>query len=169
VLLLDEATSALDPNAEKIVQQALDNVSENRTTVVIAHKLSTVRNADNIAVMSNGSVIEQGTHDKLIERDGAYARLVKAQDLGHGKPEDQMEVDEGDGGKPALTRTQTQVASVYGAEGAESKPKDMPNYDLIRCIVIILWEQRHLWNWFAILAIASVAGGKYPGSFDYRR
>ncbi|KAF2650811.1 multidrug resistance protein 1, 2, 3 [Lophiostoma macrostomum CBS 122681] len=163
VLLLDEATSALDPKAEKIVQQALDNVSENRTTIVIAHKLSTVRNADNIAVMAAGSIIEQGTHDKLIEADGAYARLVKAQDLGHGKSEDQTNEDEEDGGKPALIRTQTQVASVYGAESAGSKPKDMPNYNLLKCIIMIFWEQRHLWNWFIILAIASVAGGlTYP-------
>jgi ATP-binding cassette subfamily B (MDR/TAP) protein 1 len=72
VLLLDEATSALDPKAEKIVQQALDRVSKHRTTIVIAHKLSTIRNADNIAVMANGVVLEQGTHDKLLEVNGAY-------------------------------------------------------------------------------------------------
>lgn len=72
VLLLDEATSALDPKAERIVQQALDRVSKNRTTIVIAHKLSTIRNADNIAVMANGSVVEQGTHEKLLELNGAY-------------------------------------------------------------------------------------------------
>lgn len=72
VLLLDEATSALDPKAEKIVQQALDQVSINRTTIVIAHKLSTVRNADNIAVISDGVVVEQGTHNALLDRNGAY-------------------------------------------------------------------------------------------------
>jgi ATP-binding cassette subfamily B (MDR/TAP) protein 1 len=72
VLLLDEATSALDPNAEKIVQQALDRVSKDRTTIVIAHKLSTIRNADNIAVMADGAIIEQGTHDDLLARNGAY-------------------------------------------------------------------------------------------------
>lgn len=75
VLLLDEATSALDPKAERIVQQALDRVSRNRTTIVIAHKLSTIRNADNIAVLSNGSVVEQGTHEKLLELKGAYGML----------------------------------------------------------------------------------------------
>ncbi len=74
VLLLDEATSALDPKAEKIVQQALDRVSANRTTIVIAHKLSTIRNADNIGVMSDGIIIEQGTHDDLIERGEAYGK-----------------------------------------------------------------------------------------------
>lgn len=74
VLLLDEATSALDPKAEKIVQQALDRVSQDRTTITIAHKLSTVTNADNIAVMADGAVIEQGTHDELLACDGAYGK-----------------------------------------------------------------------------------------------
>jgi ATP-binding cassette subfamily B (MDR/TAP) protein 1 len=74
VLLLDEATSALDPNAEKIVQQALNRVSRDRTTIIIAHKLSTIRDADNIAVIADGVVIEQGTHNVLLDRDGAYGK-----------------------------------------------------------------------------------------------
>jgi ATP-binding cassette subfamily B (MDR/TAP) protein 1 len=74
VLLLDEATSALDPKAEKIVQQALDRVSKNRTTIVIAHKLSTIRTAENIAVIANGAVIEQGAHEELLKLDGAYCK-----------------------------------------------------------------------------------------------
>ncbi|KAJ4986221.1 multidrug/pheromone exporter [Stagonosporopsis vannaccii] len=81
ILLLDEATSALDPNAEIIVQKALDCASQNRTTIVIAHKLSTISNADNIVVMSKGEIAEQGTHAELLNRGGIYARLVKAQSL----------------------------------------------------------------------------------------
>lgn len=81
VLLLDEATSALDPHAEGIVQKALDNVSKDRTTIVIAHKLATIREADNIVVMAKGQILEQGTHSSLLEANGAYARLVQAQTL----------------------------------------------------------------------------------------
>ncbi|KAM5474845.1 putative ABC-type xenobiotic transporter [Microsporum ferrugineum] len=81
VLLLDEATSALDPKAEKIVQSALENISVGRTTIIIAHKLSTVQKADNIAVMSAGRIIEQGTHHELLASGGAYARPVRTQDL----------------------------------------------------------------------------------------
>lgn len=81
VLLLDEATSALDPHAEGIVQKALDNVSRHRTTIVIAHKLATIRDADNIVVMAKGRIVEQGTHDGLLAMGGAYSRLVRAQDI----------------------------------------------------------------------------------------
>ncbi|KAH8204908.1 hypothetical protein TruAng_000947 [Truncatella angustata] len=81
VLLLDEATSALDPHAEEIVQKALDNAAKDRTTIVIAHKLATIRNADNIVVMKNGRIVEQGPHAALLAANGAYSRLVHAQDL----------------------------------------------------------------------------------------
>lgn len=81
VLLLDEATSALDPHAEGIVQKALDNVSKDRTTIVIAHKLATIREADNIVVMAKGRILEQGTHSSLLAANGAYTRLVQAQTL----------------------------------------------------------------------------------------
>ncbi|KAF2258210.1 multidrug resistance protein 1 [Lojkania enalia] len=158
VLLLDEATSALDPKAEKIVQQALDNVSENRTTIVIAHKLSTVRNADNIAVMSDGIVVEQGTHNKLIKTNGAYARLVRAQDLG-GASEEGSEADHTTGEETTLIRTQTQVGSTFGAGKTEETTKDGIKYGLIKCIVVILREQGNLWPIFLILAATSVLGG----------
>lgn len=158
MLLLDEATSALDPKAEKIVQQALDNVSANRTTIVIAHKLSTVRNADNIAVMSDGVIVEQGTHDQLIDANGAYARLVRAQDLGHADSEEYLKKAVEDGERDTLIQTSTQPTSAHNQTSKDSE-KDHINYSLIRCIWIILHEQGSLWPWFVILAIAAILGG----------
>ena len=77
ILLLDEATSALDAESERVVQEALDRVMVNRTTVIVAHRLSTIKGADLIAVVKNGAIIEKGRHQDLIGRqDGAYASLV---------------------------------------------------------------------------------------------
>lgn len=79
ILLLDEATSALDTQSERVVQQALTQLMKGRTTLVIAHRLSTVRDADRIVVLDEGRVIETGSHDALIAREGAYARLYRLQ------------------------------------------------------------------------------------------
>ena len=79
ILLLDEATSALDAQSERLVQQALDDLSAGRTTLVIAHRLSTVRQADKIVVIESGRVVEQGNHDQLMEQGGVYAALVRLQ------------------------------------------------------------------------------------------
>lgn len=79
ILLLDEATSALDTKSEGVVQAALDVAAQGRTTIVIAHRLSTIKTADNIVVMSGGRIVEQGSHDQLLEKRGAYASLVDAQ------------------------------------------------------------------------------------------
>ncbi|MFD3837293.1 ABC transporter ATP-binding protein [Streptomyces sp. NPDC058642] len=77
VLILDEATSALDTRTEAAVQDAIDALSANRTTLTIAHRLSTVRSADQIVVLDSGSVAERGTHEELLEKDGRYAALVR--------------------------------------------------------------------------------------------
>ena len=79
ILLLDEATSALDAESEREVQMALDAVLPGRTSLTIAHRLSTVMQADRIIVLEDGAVIEQGTHDKLLTQGGLYARLAKLQ------------------------------------------------------------------------------------------
>ncbi len=79
ILLLDEATSALDPISEKLIKDALAKLTKNRTTVVIAHRLSTVIHADKIVVISNGAIVEQGTHQELLDQGGAYANLYLKQ------------------------------------------------------------------------------------------
>jgi len=81
IMILDEATSALDTESEKVVQDALENMMKNRTSIVIAHRLSTVKNADLIVVMKKGRIIEQGTHEELISKKGTYANLVSLQSL----------------------------------------------------------------------------------------
>uniref|UniRef100_A0A8R1HP82 Uncharacterized protein n=1 Tax=Caenorhabditis japonica TaxID=281687 RepID=A0A8R1HP82_CAEJA len=79
ILLLDEATSALDNESEHVVQKALENASKGRTTIVVAHRLSTIRNANKIIVMQKGEIVEVGNHDELLEKQGAYSDLVQAQ------------------------------------------------------------------------------------------
>ncbi|XP_059643007.1 ABC transporter B family member 19 [Cornus florida] len=81
ILLLDEATSALDASSESIVQEALDRLMVGRTTVVVAHRLSTIRNVDTIAVIQQGLVVETGTHEELISKAGAYASLIRFQEM----------------------------------------------------------------------------------------
>jgi ATP-binding cassette subfamily B protein len=92
VLLLDEATSALDAESERLVQEALEHLMEGRTTIVIAHRLATVLKADRIAVMDQGQIVDQGTHERLAAAGGLYARLAKLQfdqsrSLGSGEDE----------------------------------------------------------------------------------
>ncbi|KAB0792508.1 hypothetical protein PPYR_14467 [Photinus pyralis] len=96
ILLLDEATSALDTNSEAVVQAALDAASNECTTVIVAHRLSTVRKADRIVVIGTGKVVEQGTHDELMHKEGAYFELVTAQ------------ISQSDTDEDAFTKTETE-------------------------------------------------------------
>ena len=79
IMILDEATSALDTESEKFVQVALENMMQNRTSIVIAHRLSTIQKADKIVVMQKGEIVEQGTHDELLAKNGTYSKLVMMQ------------------------------------------------------------------------------------------
>ncbi|KAF5020680.1 hypothetical protein F66182_7294 [Fusarium sp. NRRL 66182] len=97
ILLLDEATSALDTKSEGVVQAALENAAEGRTTITIAHRLSTIRDAHNIVVMTEGRIVEQGTHNELLEKKSAYYNLVSAQNIAAAEEmsaEEQAAIDE---------------------------------------------------------------------------
>lgn len=167
ILLLDEATSALDPKAEKVVQDALNRVSKNRTTLIIAHKLATVKAADNIAVISEGKLVEQGTHQELIELDNHYAALVRAQDLGTANVKESDDLDEkhiSDAtDRPALLRSATTATSLAGDAEKQQKPIGTVGYSLLRCVWIMFRERRSLYWYFFFQAMASiVGGGTYP-------
>lgn len=162
ILLLDEATSALDPKAEEVVQDALDKVSKTRTTVMIAHKLSTVKKADKIIVMNQGRVIEHGTHESLLESKGAYSRLVNAQKLSASEDDSEgLRLGKSEDGDPKdldLAKVQT-TRSTRNVE-SELKPEDVSRrLSLFRCLLIIFYEHRRLWRALLAGCIASVAGG----------
>ena len=78
MIIFDEATSALDNESEKVVQQALENLTTSRTTIVIAHRLTTVEKADKIVVMDSGRIVESGTHAELLAKGGVYYRLYQS-------------------------------------------------------------------------------------------
>lgn len=162
ILLLDEATSALDPKAEGIVQDALDNVSKVRTTIMIAHRLSTVQKADKIVVMNQGRVIEQGSHASLLATKGAYFNLVNAQSLGQSQS-DEVATDKDDTGEHnelSLEKTPTRRSTTGPTARPESAPTDVSRkLSLARCILIILQEQRRLWPYFLCGSLATLGGG----------
>lgn len=160
VLMLDEATSALDPNAEKIVQKALNNVAKGRTMIVIAHRLSTIRDADNIIVMAKGEVVEQGKHDELVAMDGKYARLVAAQNLGKGEGSAESDSEDEKVGQDLDTvLTQASAAgSMVAAVTAETT-----KYGLFKGLFIVLKEQRTIWwPFFWVMFACAIGGGTYP-------
>ncbi|KAJ9691870.1 hypothetical protein PVL29_011131 [Vitis rotundifolia] len=108
ILLLDEPTSALDPESESVVQQAIDKISAGRTTLVIAHRLATVRNAHTIVVLNHGAVVETGNHHKLMEKSGAYYNLVKLASEAVSKP-----LSKQDGSIIKATKFSSYERSVY--------------------------------------------------------
>ncbi|KAL4819493.1 P-loop containing nucleoside triphosphate hydrolase protein [Aspergillus spinulosporus] len=115
ILLLDEATSALDTKSEGVVQAALERAAEGRTTIVIAHRLSTIKTAHNIVVLVNGKIAEQGTHDELVDRGGAYRKLVEAQRINEQKEADALEQD-----ADAEDPTNADIAKIRTASSASS-------------------------------------------------
>lgn len=166
VLLLDEATSALDPNAEKIVQKALNNVAKGRTMIIIAHRLSTIRDVDNIVVMAKGEVVEQGSHEELVTLGGAYARLVKTQDLGKGGDGAHDSDEEEDTGVKEEVMDLDQVLTQASAGGAHtgtgSKGSKQKSMALLPGMYRMFREQPRLWPHLVSMMFFSIIGGKCP-------
>ncbi|RSM19197.1 hypothetical protein CDV31_001873 [Fusarium ambrosium] len=172
ILLLDEATSALDPHAETIVQQALDSASKNRTTIVIAHKLATIRNADNIVVMSKGKIVEQGRHSELVALNNVYAKLVMAQDLspsGNGQESDQSsdgETTKGNDVEPvqSLAKLKT-VEAQHLASLKDREDHELYNKTgLIHSIGRLIVATPNLWSWYLLILVTCTAGAAvFPG------
>lgn len=178
ILLLDEATSALDPEAEAKVQASLDNVSKSRTTILVAHKLSTVKKADKIVVMGKGEVIEQGTHQSLLELGGAYSKLVNGQSL-HTKQSDPQkqsmapsissENKEETTSESFSAVSQEAVEDIQddkirveaGSHEQEEEERDVSrDLSLLRLLGIIIFkDQRKIWPLFLFGTICSAAGG----------
>jgi ATP-binding cassette subfamily B (MDR/TAP) protein 1 len=151
------------------VQQALDNVSANRTTITIAHKLSTIQKADNICVISHGALIEQGTHSELLARGGPYAKLVFSQDVERAteKPageseeisdDDVAEEDDQNLRRLALERTVSSTGSAH-AQIDQLESSETMGYGLLKCLRLLIKEQPTLWYLYAITALVSIFGG----------
>lgn len=163
ILILDEATSAIDVRTERIVQQALDRVSRNRTTIVIAHRLSTIKRADKIVVLRKGQLVEEGTHDELVQLEaGVYRGLVYAQELAM-EPEGANDISE----EAQLERVNTLDAKRAAVQDTQSVASEAdPEYKergLMLSFGRLMYEQRSQWFLYSISAIGILmAGAIYP-------
>jgi ATP-binding cassette subfamily B (MDR/TAP) protein 1 len=151
ILLLDEATSALDAHAERVVQDALDRAAKGRTTVVIAHRLATVRNADKILVVADGRVVEQGTHDSLLTLGGVYAGLVEHQKL---------EESEAEEGAAATKTTLEEDAELVHLEAVAEEPeKKKARFGLRAISARVFRINRDMWGWYALCFAGAIVNG----------
>lgn len=147
-MILDEATSSIDVRGERLVQAALDRVSEGRTTITIAHRLSTIKKADNIIVLKKGKLIEQGTHDSLLaDENGAYWSLVNAQKLSMGEGFAE-ESDLIEGSKDPLVRALSTASGDVKDVEVEGAYKPV---SFIRSFGTLFHEQKTHWHWYLLL------------------
>jgi ATP-binding cassette, subfamily B (MDR/TAP), member 1 len=186
ILLLDEATSALDTKSEGVVQAALDKAAEGRTTIVIAHRLSTIKKAHKIVVMQLGKIIEEGTHDELLDKQGAYFNLVEAQRIaaeqhdsdGPAEGTEEVEVKESDQvhamesgeyiedpddldpAKLSKTHTEKSQSSLV----LEKRKADIERHYSLWTLIKLVWSfNRKEWHLAVIgFIFSAVAGGGQP-------
>lgn len=153
ILILDEATSAIDVRGERIVQAALDRVSKNRTTIVIAHRLSTVRRADKIIVLRGGMNVEEGTHDDLLAMDeGLYRGLVNAQKLDTAADDDEDTVEITEALKQEIDYSTTALE-----DSQENNKKKVDKRGFFRSVGLLMYESRSHWKFF-LLALLGILG-----------
>ncbi|ROT37455.1 multidrug resistance protein [Sodiomyces alkalinus F11] len=158
IVILDEATSAIDVRGEKIVQAALDRVAQNRTTITIAHRLSTIKKADRIVVLKKGKVMEQGTHETLLEDEsGLYYGLVYAQKLSLGDATE-ADIDEKEGQEedlePVLKREKSAAQSL--ADGPQVKGNDDAKRNIFDSFGRLLRERKSKWPFYVATTFASM-------------
>uniref|UniRef100_A0A8C2C8V3 ABC-type xenobiotic transporter n=1 Tax=Cyprinus carpio TaxID=7962 RepID=A0A8C2C8V3_CYPCA len=169
ILLLDEATSALDAESETIVQAALDKVRLGRTTIIVAHRLSTIRNADVIAGFQNGEIVELGTHDELMERKGIYQSLVTMQVRNPHtedaeKSKEEMTLDEKSPSVSSLNdstlfRQKSRSGSEKDQQDKEKQTKEVPNVSFLTVLKLNHPE----WPYIVVgVLCATINGGLEP-------
>ncbi|XP_053465065.1 ATP-dependent translocase ABCB1 isoform X2 [Nycticebus coucang] len=179
ILLLDEATSALDTESEAVVQAALDKARKGRTTIVIAHRLSTVRNADVIAGFDDGVIVEKGNHDELMKQKGIYFKLVTMQTAGNeielentadeSKSEiDGLEMSSKDSGSSLMRRRST-LRSIRGSQSQDRKlstkealDEDVPPVSFWRILKLNLSE----WPYFVVGVFCAIVNGGLQPAFS---
>jgi ATP-binding cassette, subfamily B (MDR/TAP), member 1 len=158
ILILDEATSAIDVRSEAIVQKALDRISKSRTTIVIAHRLATIRKADHIIVLRNGSKIEQGTHDKLLEdKDGLYYGLVRAQQLQAAQVEDESDISVTS--ESADLKRQATYSSTAHAPDAAGPELAYKKKGFFRAVGGLVYAQRNNTIYLIIILVCTMGAG----------
>lgn len=159
ILILDEATSSIDVRAERLVQAALDKVSEGRTTITIAHRLSTIKKADKIVVLKKGQVVEEGTHESLLSNpDGAYWALVNAQQLSM----DETFAEEADKIQGSSSDLLARVLSAGSGIATPTEVKEaFKRKSFFMSFGLLMYEQSGHWQWYVVLLVACMgAGGK---------
>ncbi|KAI0124044.1 ABC transporter-like protein [Xylariales sp. AK1849] len=163
ILILDEATSAIDVRGEKVVQAALDKVSKGRTTIMIAHRLSTVKKADNIVVLSKGKVVQWGKHEQLMKKvGGPYWLLTNSQQLAMG---DEKDIPDGES---EITEGEKRTMDLMTRDEEREEPQTTTNdteedthksKGVIRAFAPMLREQKEHWPWYLTMFFGAVIAG----------
>ncbi|CAI7648531.1 unnamed protein product [Penicillium glandicola] len=159
ILILDEATSSIDVKGERIVQAALDRVSRDRTTIMIAHRLSTVRRADKIIVMKDGKDSEQGSHKELMLKEGIYHSLVHAQQL-----EPLADLMDADVPGPISSQKEDVKAEDYstnsgGDQSCQDNSEPEKSFGFFHSFGVIIYENRNHWILYTLTLIGAVGAG----------